>query len=216
MGRSGENEMKKPEVQKVRSAMLPCVFVGCLLVIWLGTTAISAPAASGQPSPSELAIETATAAAVTPPVKAVVPTADGPCSIGSSYPQSIQRWCGLIITYAEQNGLPANLIAAVMLQESGGDPQAYSASGAVGLLQVMPRDGIAANFTCSAGPCFASRPTRNELQDPEYNLAYGTHLLASLIARYGGDRRDALKAYGPMDAGYHYADTVLAIYERYQ
>jgi len=48
--------------------------------------------------------------------------------------------------------LPEALIAAVILQESGGDPSAYSSSGAVGLMQVMPRDGIAAEFMCVNGP----------------------------------------------------------------
>ena len=101
-----------------------------------------------------------------------------------------------------------------MLQESGGQAEAYSHSGAVGLLQVMPRDGIAANFTCVAGPCFASRPTIDELQDPEYNIEYGTGMLANLTAKFGS-YRDALRAYGPMDMGYAYADKVLNIYENY-
>jgi soluble lytic murein transglycosylase-like protein len=206
--------MNKTEVQNIHSILFPCVLVICLLVIWLGTTAISAPVKANQPNPADLAIETATAAASAPEPAAAVP--DGSCAISSRYPQSIQRWCSLVMTYAEQSGLPANLIAAVMLQESGGDPTAYSASGAVGLLQVMPRDGLAANFSCATGPCFASRPTITELLDPKYNLAYGTRLLASLVARNGGDQRSALRSYGPMDVGFNYADKVLAIYNRYQ
>jgi soluble lytic murein transglycosylase-like protein len=102
-----------------------------------------------------------------------------------------------------------------MLMESGGDPEAYSSSGAVGLMQVMPRDGLAADFECANGPCFASRPTIEELLQPEFNLEYGTHMLASLITRLGSER-EALKAYGPMDVEYSYADRVLAIFERYQ
>jgi soluble lytic murein transglycosylase-like protein len=108
-----------------------------------------------------------------------------------------------------------NLIAAVMLQESGGQHLAYSKSGAVGLMQVMPRDGIAASFICKNGPCFASRPTIEELQDPDYNVNYGTRMLASLNTRYG-NIRDALKSYGPKDVGYYYADKVLSIYNHYQ
>jgi soluble lytic murein transglycosylase-like protein len=94
-----------------------------------------------------------------------------------------------------------------MLMESGGDPEAYSASGAVGLMQVMPRDGLAASFECINGPCFASRPTIRELLEPGYNVEYGSQMLAGLIDRLGSPR-EALKAYGPMDVGYSYADRV--------
>jgi soluble lytic murein transglycosylase-like protein len=134
----------------------------------------------------------------------------GACTISGSYPQSIQQWCDKIERYARENGLDPNLVSAVMLQESAGQPDAYSKSGAVGLLQVMPRDGLASAFMCPAGPCFSSRPTMDELFDPEFNVSYGTRLLASLIERYG-DIREALRAYGPKDVGYYYADLVLGI-----
>jgi len=137
------------------------------------------------------------------------------CLVSLSYPEGILQWCEVITAKANQAELPPDLIAAVMLQESGGDEAAYSSSGAVGLMQVMPRDGIAAQFECINGPCFASRPTIEELLDPEYNIEYGSHMLAGLIAKLG-NLREALKAYGPMDIGYRYADTVLAIYENYR
>ena len=137
------------------------------------------------------------------------------CAISATYPERIQQWCGLIDHYASENNLDPNLIAAVMLQESGGNPQAYSKSGAVGLLQVMPRDGIATKFMCINGPCFSSRPASEELFDPEFNISYGTHMLAGLIQK-NGDVREALRAYGPMDMGYQYADIILSILERYR
>jgi soluble lytic murein transglycosylase-like protein len=137
------------------------------------------------------------------------------CEVSDKYPASIRQWCNLITKYGEQYDLPPDLIAAVMLQESGGDSLAYSHSGAVGLLQVMPRDGIAASFMCANGPCFSSRPTIQELQDPEFNLDYGVRMLAGLNTRRGS-LREALKSYGPMDRGYSYADKVLAIYENYR
>ncbi len=140
---------------------------------------------------------------------------DYACSLSDAYPEKVRRWCDLIVEFATAHDLAPELIAAVILQESGGDAQAYSSSGAVGLMQVMPRDGIAANFQCVNGPCFASRPTIAELQDPEYNIEYGTRMLAGLLARHG-NLRNALKAYGPMDMGYRYADIVLAIYENYR
>jgi soluble lytic murein transglycosylase-like protein len=136
------------------------------------------------------------------------------CRISSSFPAEILQWCELITAKAEQTGLAPDLIAALIWQESGGNPQAYSKSGAVGLMQVMPRDGLAANFTCANGPCFASRPTMEELQDPEFNVNYGTNMLAGLV-KHSGSLREALKAYGPMDVGYYYADKVLALYRQY-
>lgn len=137
------------------------------------------------------------------------------CQINVSYPQGIKQWCKILTSLATQVELPPNLIAAIILEESGGDAAAFSASGAVGLMQVMPRDGIAASFKCINGPCFASRPIIEELQDPSFNIKYGTQMLAGLITKLG-DLREALKAYGPMDVGYRYADTVLAIYENYR
>lgn len=136
------------------------------------------------------------------------------CRVSDKFPPSILQWCDYITRYAEQHELPPDFIAAVMVQESGGKPLAYSKSGAVGLMQVMPKDGIAANFVCKNGPCFTNRPTIEELQDPDFNVAYGTRMLAGLFGKFG-NLRDALKSYGPMNVGYSYADKVLAIYERY-
>ncbi len=146
---------------------------------------------------------------------ALSPGAVDGCHADPGYPADILQWCDLITEYAIANGLPADLIAAVVLLESGGQPLAYSRSGAVGLMQVMPRDGIAASFDCINGPCFASRPSIAELQDPRFNIAYGSQMLASLIQKHG-NVRDALKAYGPMDVGYSYADRVMAIWAQHE
>lgn len=137
------------------------------------------------------------------------------CSIPSSYPDKILQWCQPIEQYALYYGLDPKLIAAVMFQESGGNPEAYSKSGAVGLMQVMPRDGLAADFTCVNGPCFSSRPSMQELFDPDFNIDYGVMMLSGLISKYG-NVRDGLRAYGPMDRGYYYADLVLNIYNNYR
>jgi len=136
------------------------------------------------------------------------------CLVSNKFPPVILQWCGLITRYANKHGLPPDLVAALILQESGGNPLAFSNSGAVGLMQVMPRDGIAASFVCINGPCFENRPTTLELQDPEYNIAYGTKLLAGLYNRYG-DMREALKNYGPKDVGYYYADIVFHLFNEY-
>ncbi len=137
------------------------------------------------------------------------------CSLSPKYPEAILQWCQSVQRYATKYSVDPNLLAAVMLQESGGDPDAYSSSGAVGLMQIMPKDGIAADFNCINGPCFASRPSMDELFDPEFNLDFGSKMLLQLFEKYG-NWHDALKAYGPMDIGYRYADIVLDIYHNYQ
>lgn len=188
----------------IRSSILVSIAMclGCLLIT-AGTSPAEAAIAAGGGEPP--AVEGSTPEERAPDVV---------CRVSQNYPDTIRQWCEWITVYADETGLSPDLIAAVMWQESGGDALAYSHSGAVGLLQVMPRDGLAANFMCANGPCFASRPTIDELQDPEFNIAYGTRMLAGLEGRQG-NLRDALKSYGPHDVGYYYADKVLAIYEQY-
>jgi len=136
------------------------------------------------------------------------------CLVSDRFPARVLKWCDLISEHASKRGLPPDLVAAVILQESGGNPFAYSQSGAVGLMQVMPKDGIAASFVCVSGPCFASRPASSELNDPAFNISYGTKMLAGLVKK-NGSVREGLKSYGPMDVGYSYADKVMGIYARY-
>jgi soluble lytic murein transglycosylase-like protein len=198
-------EIEMPRIQQV---LLPGVFVAVVIVI-VFTSQISSASAAQIPNPPA----TSLADAVQSPLPTSVPQSD--CGLSIRFPDGIRQWCGLIGNYAQKYGLESQLIAAVMLQESGGDPNAYSPSGAVGLMQVMPRDGLAADFMCNGRPCFSARPAMADLFDPEFNISYGVRMLAGLIQKYGGVR-DALRAYGPSDAGYSYADKVLAIYQNYQ
>ncbi len=199
-----------------RIVVLPAILIGCLIVIWVGTVA-----AAKMPDQDTLA-PTLTASAQTgfnaktaQQDAANQPFESASCSLSEQYPNEILQWCGLIEEAAHETNLPAALIASVMLQESGGDPSAYSSSGAVGLMQVMPKDGLAADFMCINGPCFADRPTIEELQNPQFNIAYGSRLLADLFATHGS-YREALFRYGPSNMGYRYADLVLSIWENYQ
>ena len=137
------------------------------------------------------------------------------CKVSALYPEQIRQWCQLITPHALVSGLDPNLVAALIWQESGGNPLAYSKSGAVGLMQVMPRDGIASTFICVNGPCFTNRPTIQELQDPTSNIDYGTRMLGGLLQKHG-NMREALRYYGPMDVGYYYADKVLGIYQNHK
>jgi hypothetical protein len=162
--------------------------------------------ANSPESPGEISVQK-------PPAEQLLsPSAN--CEVSGRFPQDVLRWCELITLHAYQNSLSPDLVAAVVWQESGGSPVAYSRSGAVGLMQVMPRDGLAASFMCKNGPCFHDRPSIEQLKDPEFNIAYGTKLLSRLVSR-NGNLRDGLKSYGPMNVGYYYADKILGLYQKY-
>lgn len=135
--------------------------------------------------------------------------------LSPEFPQEIQQWKPLIEKNALIYNLDPNLLGALILQESGGQSTIISSSGAVGLMQIMPSDGIATQFMCINGPCFSQRPTIAELSDPEFNLQYGAQMLSGLINKIGS-MREALKSYGPADYGYNYADIVLALKARYE
>lgn len=192
-----------------RHAVLPAAVLLCAaaLVLTVLQPSHSSQAAAPDPDPGSPAPGSAQS---TDAIASAVPD----CQVSSGFPDAVLQWCPLITRSAASAGLEPDLVAAVMLLESSGNPQAISANGAVGLLQVMPRDGPAAEFTCPNGPCFAARPTTQELLDPEYNLEYGTRLLSSLLERTIS-LREALLHYGPIDVGYTYADTVLQMRDRY-
>ena len=202
--------------------IMPAVMFGCVMVALTGLLASN----STQQASVIVAHHNQTGQKVVPgPYSSSLPGASpiadesadksADCSIPDSYSENIRHWCHLIEQAADETNLPASLIAAVILQESSGDHLAYSSSGAVGLMQVMPRDGKSASFVCINGPCFSSRPTIQELQDPAFNVAYGTNMLADLYNRHGS-YREALFRYGPKDMGYVYADIVLSHWEKHQ
>lgn len=88
-----------------------------------------------------------------------------------------------ILAAAERHGLDANLVAILVLVESGGDPQARSPIGARGLMQVMPQ--TAARIASERG---LEHHTEDKLDDPAYNLDLGAWFLARQLEEFGGDR----------------------------
>jgi len=97
---------------------------------------------------------------------------------------------------ADEKGVDAALIAAVIYSESKFEDQTSSA-GARGLMQITPE---AAEFIerRSGGTTFEL----DDLGDPEINIRYGTFLLRELLDRYDGDEAAALAGYnaGPSNA----------------
>lgn len=97
---------------------------------------------------------------------------------------TIQRWETLIVQEATRRGLDPDFLSALIWTESHGDPDAVGPAGAVGLMQVMPKE---------AG--FSWRPTQQELLDPFTNLFWGARTLSTVIHQGKGDVLNALAAY---------------------
>lgn len=107
--------------------------------------------------------------------------------------QYLKEYEDVIRKAAEQFGIDANLIKAVIKAESSFDPDAISESGAQGLMQLMP-------------------DTANDMKvddpfDPEENIFGGTRYLSLLLQRFNQDKRLAIAAYnvGPTTVTKHNA-----------
>ena len=87
----------------------------------------------------------------------------------------------LIQEAAQKSGVEAQLVRAVIDQESARRPCALSAKGAEGLMQLMPAT--------------AEEYDVDDPFDPKQNVEAGTKLLKSLLDRYKNDPTLALGAY---------------------
>jgi len=87
----------------------------------------------------------------------------------------------LIEEAAQKTGVQAQLVRAVIDQESAGRPCALSARGAEGLMQLMPAT--------------AEEYDVDDPFDPQQNVQAGARLLKSLLDRYNNDPALALGAY---------------------
>lgn len=95
----------------------------------------------------------------------------------------------IIRQQAEEKGVDASLIAAVIYTESRFRDQTSDA-GARGLMQITP-EAAQEIERLSGGTTFKL----TDLSNPEINIRYGTFLLAELIDRYEGNVVAALAAY---------------------
>jgi len=95
----------------------------------------------------------------------------------------------IIRQQAEEKGVPADLIAAVIYQESRFRDQT-SPAGARGLMQVTP---ATAEYVeeLSGGSTFDP----SDLADPDINIRYGTFYLRHMFNQFDGDEVAALAAY---------------------
>jgi len=99
-----------------------------------------------------------------------------------------------IIAEAQAQGVDPNLALAVAEQESGGNQNAVSSAGAIGIFQLMP--ATAAGLDVNP-------------YDAQQNIEGGIEFLAQMLSEFGGDVSKALAAY---NWGPAYVSSAIASY----
>ena len=93
----------------------------------------------------------------------------------------VEQYRELVAEAARRSQVDPRLLHAVIAVESGYNPQAISAKGAIGLMQLMPNT--------------ARRYGVGNLRDPSQNLLGGASYLRDLLKLFNNDVRLALAAY---------------------
>ena len=101
----------------------------------------------------------------------------------------VSRYRPLFSKYADESGLDWKLVAAVAFQESGFDPYAQSAAGALGLMQVLPATAAELGIT--------------DLTNPDNQIAAGTRYLAKLLAAFRQEEIEEFEAINLALAAYN-------------
>jgi soluble lytic murein transglycosylase len=92
--------------------------------------------------------------------------------------------------WAQVVRVPADLMQALMREESALDPNVISGAGAIGLTQLMPSTATRVAHKIGLG-----RPSVAALGEPSLNIRIGTAYVAELLKRFGGNPALALAAY---------------------
>ncbi|MDI3299335.1 MAG: lytic transglycosylase domain-containing protein [Bacillota bacterium] len=132
-----------------------------LLQQWIAANLVGSPEPGGATPPEEAGVARSSSSTSQPPA--------APASFRELFQRAAARY-----------GLDARLLEAVARVESGFNPDAVSAAGAVGLMQLMPETARAMG-------------ARDPL-DPVQNVEAGARYLKELLDRFG-DVRLALAAY---------------------
>ncbi len=103
---------------------------------------------------------------------------------------NVARYEPLLARFAREHGLDLALVKAVVAVESAYEPDAVSAKGAIGLMQVIPDTALRYGVTGDA-----RRTVAQKLRDPAINVSIGTRYLRDLLALFADDLTLALAAY---------------------
>ena len=90
----------------------------------------------------------------------------------------------------ERRGIDPYLLASITRQESGFEPSTVSNAGAVGLMQIMPEEAARIAAAGELGPV-----TRDDLFDPEKNIAVGALEYSQKLAAMNGNHVLAIASY---------------------
>jgi Rod binding domain-containing protein len=110
----------------------------------------------------------------------VLPTSDSKIDARDAV-DKISNYDALIRQASDQYGVDSNLISAVILQESGGNPNAVSPKGAKGLMQLMDSTSREMGL--------------RQVFNPQQNILAGTKYLSQMLERFDGDETLALASY---------------------
>jgi soluble lytic murein transglycosylase-like protein len=121
----------------------------------------------------------------------------------------------ILIRYAEENGLPADLVMALAWVESSWRRSAVSDAGAVGVMQLMP------NTVEFVSKKLLGLRSNLDPKNPTSNVRMGARYLRHLLDQNRGNVRQALIAYnqgltslkanGSYSVAERHADRVLAL-----
>lgn len=103
-------------------------------------------------------------------------------------PPILNPWKPMILAAAAKHNVDPNALAIMMLIESAGDPQAQSPSGAVGLMQIMPKTGESIAKERQMGDY-----SPDKLSDPATNIDFGAWYLARQVDTFGKDKDAAAR-----------------------
>ena len=119
---------------------------------------------------------TAAAATATTPTATLATASTGPSALPAGTPYGAE-----ITAAAQRNGIDPALLAGLIKQESGFNPNAGSPAGAQGLCQLMPGTARGLGVT--------------DLHDPVQSIEGGAKYLAQQLKTFNGDVARALAAY---------------------
>lgn len=110
-----------------------------------------------------------------------------------AYPELIELIVDSVFECSKKYNIPASLLVFVIQVESDFNPQAVSAAGAIGLMQVLPKVWLQPNNPISLHKLGIKDAA--ELFSPAVNIQAGSYILSYYVQKCNGDYTCALKKY---------------------